>query len=337
MTTLSNQTITQTGNQTVELSKLTASKDNVRRVESEAGLTELVASIRAHGLLQNLTVRPNDKGKYEVVAGARRLAALRALANEKGTGWTKKSPIPVLILEGHNDTEISLAENTVRQNMHVADQVEAFRKLIEDDAMTPEQVADRFGISTMTVRRRIKLAKVSPRIMDEFRVGQVTLGQMEALAIADDHGEQESAFFDLPDWNRDERHIRSRLTQEKIRADNRLVRFVGVEAYVEAGGAITRDLFSADADLYLDDKPLVMTLAMARLEAEAEAIQMAEGWKWVEFYLSDSDARERLPVIASHKREHTDEESAEVAALSAYFEDNEGDYEAGQMTVEDAA
>ena len=332
-----NQTANQTGNHTVELSKLTASKDNVRRVESEAGLSELVASIRAHGLLQNLTVRPNDKGKYEVVAGARRLAALRTLANEKGSGWTKKSPIPVLILDQHNDTEISLAENTVRQNMHVADQVEAFRKLIEDDAMTPEQVADRFGISTMTVRRRIKLAKVSPRIMDEFRVGQVTLGQMEALAIADDHGEQESAFFDLPDWNRDERHIRARLTQEKIRADNRLVRFIGVEAYGEAGGAITRDLFSEDTDLYLDDKPLVMTLAMQRLEAEAEAIQTAEGWKWAEFYLSESDARERLPVIASHKREHTEEESAEVAALSAYFEENEGAYDAGQMTEEEAA
>jgi ParB family transcriptional regulator, chromosome partitioning protein len=337
MTTINNKTTTQTGNQTVELSKLTASKDNVRRVESEAGLSELVASIRAHGLLQNLTVRPNDRGKYEVVAGARRLAALRTLANEKGSGWTKKSPIPVLILDQHNDTEISLAENTVRQNMHVADQVEAFRKLIEDDAITPEQVADRFGISTMTVRRRIKLAKVSPRIMDEFRVGQVTLGQMEALAIADDHGEQESAFFDLPDWNRDERHIRARLTQEKIKADNRLVRFIGVEDYVEAGGAITRDLFSEESDLYLDDKPLVMTLALARLEDEAQAIQMAEGWKWAEFYLSESDARERLPVIASHKREHTDDESAEVAALSAYFEENEGAYDAGQMTDEEAA
>ncbi len=221
--------------------------------------------------------------------------------------------------------------------MHVADQVEAYCKLIEDDGMTPEQVGDRFGISTMTVRRRIRLAKVGPRIMDEFRVGQVTLVQMEALAIADDHGEQESAFFDLPDCNRDERHIRARVTEAKIRADNRLVRFAGVEAYVEAGGAITRDLFSEDTDLYLDDKPLVMTLALASLEEEAQAIQMAEGWNWAEFYLSESDARERLPVIASHKREHTHNESAEIAALSAYFEENEGAYDAGQMTEEEAA
>ena len=102
------------------------------------------------------------KGKFEVVAGARRLAALRALANEQGSGFDKASLIPVHVLESQNDTEISLAENTVRVNMHVADQIEAFRKLIEDDAMTPEQVGDRFGISHMTVRRRVKLARVSP-------------------------------------------------------------------------------------------------------------------------------------------------------------------------------
>lgn len=81
MTTTSMTRIT-----TIALSKLTASKDNVRRTQSEAGLTELCASIQAHGLLQNLTVRAAAKGKYEVVAGARRLAALRKLAESKGSG-----------------------------------------------------------------------------------------------------------------------------------------------------------------------------------------------------------------------------------------------------------
>ena len=54
---------------TIALSKLTASKSNVRRVESEAGLTELCASIKAHGLLQNLTVRKGAKGAYSDEAG----------------------------------------------------------------------------------------------------------------------------------------------------------------------------------------------------------------------------------------------------------------------------
>ncbi|MFM9973789.1 MAG: ParB/RepB/Spo0J family partition protein, partial [Beijerinckiaceae bacterium] len=331
MTNITNTTMT-----TVALSKLTASNANVRRVESDAGLTELCASIKAHGLLQNLTVRKGNKGKYEVVAGARRLAALRALANQPESGFDRASLIPVHVLEGQNDTEISLAENTVRVNMHVADQIEAFRKLIEEDAMTPEQVGDRIGISHMTVRRRVKLAKVSPRIMDEFRSGKASLQQMEALAVADDHGAQEDAYFNLPEWNRDERNIRARLTSEKISADNRLVQFVGLDAYRAAGGTITQDLFSENADTYLDSKAIVMTLVAARLEAAAAIVQ-AEGWKWAEYYSSERECGQHLPTIPSFKREHTEAENAEVAEIMAFIEAFEPAYEAGQMTPEEKA
>lgn len=321
---------------TIALSKLTASKDNVRRTQSEAGLTELCASIQAHGLLQNLTVRAAAKGKYEVVAGARRLAALRKLAGRKGSGITKSSPIPVHVLDGENDTEVSLAENTVRVNMHVADQVEAFAKLIDEDAMTPEQVADRFGISVMTVRRRIKLAKVSPRVMDEFRAGNATLQQMEALAVADDHAEQEDAYFTLPEWNRDASHIRNRLTSDKLKASSRFVRFIGIEAYIEAGGTITQDLFTEEDSQFLDDKGLVLKLCDERLEAAAQDIQ-AEGWKWAEHYLSESDCRQHLPTLPSFQREHTEAESAEVASIMAFIEENEPAYEAGDLTEDETA
>jgi ParB family transcriptional regulator, chromosome partitioning protein len=329
-------TTTMTRITTIALSKLTASKDNVRRTQSEAGLTELCASIQAHGLLQNLTVRAAAKGKYEVVAGARRLAALRKLAGRRGSGITKSSPIPVHVLDAENDTEVSLAENTVRVNMHVADQVEAFRKLIDEDAMSPEQVADRFGISVMTVRRRIKLAKVSPRIMDEFRAGNATLQQMEALAVADDHAEQEDAYFTLPEWNRDASHIRNRLTSDKLKASSRFVRFIGIDAYIEAGGTITQDLFTNEDNQFLDDKGLVMKLCGERLEAAAQDIQ-AEGWKWAEHYLSESDCRQHLPTLPSFQREHTEAESAEVASIMAFIEENEAAYEAGDLTEDETA
>jgi ParB family chromosome partitioning protein len=128
--------------------------------------------------------------------------------------------------------------------MHTADEVEAFRKLIEDDGMTSEQVGDRFGKSPMTVRRRVKLAKVSPRIMEAFRAGEVTLQHLEAFALSDDHKAQEATFDGLPEYNRTPEAIRARLANEKIAASHRLAQFVGVEAYSQAGGTITRDLFS---------------------------------------------------------------------------------------------
>lgn len=321
----------------VPLRALVPSPENVRRYQSEAGLTELAASIRAHGLLQNLTVRKAGP-KFEVVAGARRLAALRVLAKDAGSGWTDDSPVPVKMLDAENDAEISLAENTVRENMHAADQIEAFRKLIEDEGMTPEHVGDRFGLSHMTVRRRVKLAKVSPAILTDFRTGAVTLQELEALAVSDDHNEQERVLAALPTWQRNPDAIRAQLTREKIKADHRLAAFVGLDAYQASGGTLTRDLFATDADAYLDDKALVMRLASARVQAEAEAILAAEGWKWAEGYLSESEARAGyLASITAGRREPTEAEAAERDALAAWFEDNEAAYEAGDMTDEGEA
>ncbi len=285
------------------LRSLAPSKDNVRRFASEAGIEELCANIAALGLLQNLTGRKTAKGKYEIEAGARRLRALKELAKRgaviepEGVKVTLDYLVPVLVKGAdHNATELSLSENIIRENMHTADEVEAFRKLIEDDRMTPEQVGDRFGKSPMTVRRRVKLAKVSPRILEAFRAGEVTLQHMEAFALSDDHKAQEATFDGLPEYNRTPEAIRARLANEKIAASHRLAQFVGVEAYSQAGGTITRDLFSEDDEdaIFLDDKPLVVRLATEKLEAIAEQTRSDEGWKWFEVYLRRARKPQRL-------------------------------------------
>src|SRR4051794_6589435 len=84
---------------TVSLSKLIPSEENVRRYASKAGIDALAADIAAHGLLQNLNVKPANKGKVEVVAGGRRLKALKHLLREggsiQGVPVTKDYPVPV--------------------------------------------------------------------------------------------------------------------------------------------------------------------------------------------------------------------------------------------------
>ena len=182
---------------TIPLNMLVPDPQNVRRFNSEAGIDQLCAMIATNGLLQNLDVRPAPKGKYFVTAGARRLRALKELGKRgtvietEGVKVTGAYPVAVMILSTkHRPTEVSLVENLGRTNMPVADEVEAFRKLTEEDGFSPEQIGDRFGISHTTVRRRVKLAKVSGKIMEEFRAGHVTLDQMAALAVADDHAEQ---------------------------------------------------------------------------------------------------------------------------------------------------
>jgi ParB family chromosome partitioning protein len=269
----------------IPLSKLVPSKANVRRVNSTVGVSELADSIEAHGLIQNLTIRQAKKGdKYEVVAGARRLAALRLLVKE-GT-FDKGTMIPCNILDSVSDVEISLAENTQREAMHVVDSVLAYRQLAED-RMTAENIAARFGQSVVTVRQRLKLANLSPKILDVTREDEMTIELAKALAITDDHAQQESIWFERDGWSRQPQNLRAALTSEHVPSCDRLARFVGIEAYEAARGAMLRDLFAEDSTTFLTDRALLVTLATEKLEQAAEPLKI-EGWKWIEISLESA-------------------------------------------------
>jgi ParB family transcriptional regulator, chromosome partitioning protein len=147
----------------VQLKDLLRSDRNVRTTSSNL-VAELAASIRAHGLLQNLTVvaqlkKGKPTGKYTVVAGARRHAALLELVKQKVI--TTKYLVPCLIVDESAALETSLAENVVREEMHPADQFVAFKTMVDEGASL-EDVAARFGITVKTVQQRLKLANVSP-------------------------------------------------------------------------------------------------------------------------------------------------------------------------------
>jgi hypothetical protein len=107
--------------QMIPLNRLILSPANVRKTRTHVGIEELAASILAHGLLQNLQVRPGKGGKFEVVAGSRRHAALNLLAKQKSL--SKLAEIGCNVLDDADAVEISLAENTNREPMHPADQV----------------------------------------------------------------------------------------------------------------------------------------------------------------------------------------------------------------------
>jgi ParB family transcriptional regulator, chromosome partitioning protein len=264
----------------IPLNKLVAADENVRRTAaSDAGIQELAASIATHGLLQSLVVRKHRKGKYAVIAGGRRLTALRLLA-ERGS-IDAAFAVPCQIRDGGEAMELSLAENVLREPMHPADEFEAFRALV-DGGMAEADVAARFGVTEAVVSRRLRLARVSPAVMDAYRGEQLSLAQVMAFCVSDDHAMQERVFANLSEWNDDPHSIRDALTESEIAATDRRVRFVGLSAYEKAGGGVRRDLFCEDdSGIFILDPALLDRLADEKLAAEAEAVR-AEGWKWVE-------------------------------------------------------
>ncbi|PYE30254.1 ParB family chromosome partitioning protein [Rhizobium sp. PP-F2F-G38] len=303
----------------IPLTKLLPGKANVRRTKSTLTIPELAESIAAHGLIQNLTVRKARKGgKYEVIAGERRLAALQWLARQGRIDAAALIPCHVRTRDG-SDTEISLAENTQREAMGIVDEVLAYRQLIEE-GMTPDTIAARFGQSVVTVRQRLKLAHLSLKILDVLREDAITIEQAKALAISDDHAAQESAWFDAPAWRRDPRSIRAALTNAHVRSDEKLAQFVGIEAYEAAGGAILRDLFAETGNTYLTDRPLLVKLATERLEQAAEPLKI-KGWKWVQVSLeAPSIYGGGFGRIHPLEDVPTEAEQSDLASLDAQFD-----------------
>jgi ParB family chromosome partitioning protein len=301
----------------IPLSKLVPSPANMRKTGATAGIDELAASIAAHGLLQNLQVRSGPRGTFEVVAGARRLAALKRLAKAKTIA--KDAEVACHVLDGEDATEISLAENVLRLPMHPADQYEAF-KALADQGKGPEEIAARFGCSPAVIQQRLRLASVSPSLLDAYRNDDMDLDQLMAFAVSDDHGAQEKVWAELPAWNRHPSTLRRLLTHAHVEAHDRRARFVGIDAYVAGGGHVLRDLFEPEHEGYLTDPALLDRLVAQKLEREAEALR-AEGWKWVEI-VPEFDYRSIRDMARLYPKQTppTAEQQAEIDRLTEAYE-----------------
>lgn len=287
---------------------------NVRKTP-RMSIPELAASIQRVGLLQNLIViAAADGEQYEVVAGGRRLAALKLLAKKRRI--SKEWEVPCLLVADGTARTASLTENVQREAMHPADQFEAFAALVAEGRPIEDIAAD-FSVSPLVVQRRLKLANVSPRLLADYRAEAVTLDQLMALAITDDHTAQETAFYDAPTWQRQPSALRDRLTEREIDAFRHpLVRFVGLDTYEATGGGIRRDLFAeGDVGVYLTDAALLERMVQDKLAGIAAEVK-AEGWAWVDatpaVTHADLHAFQRAP---RERREPTKREAQRIERL----------------------
>ena len=273
----------------IPLNKFKKSPNNARKTpHSEASIEAYAASIAAKGILQNLVVEPEldadgaATGFYFVTIGeGRRLAQLLRVKRKE---IKKTEPIRCVIDTANDPHEISLDENVTRENMHPADQFEAFKKLAEERGFGAEEIAARFGVTPHVVRQRLRLGAVSPKLMQIYRDGDLALDQLMAFAITEDHARQEAAYERLS-FNRDASTIRRMLTEANVAATDRRAVFVGAEKYTEVGGTILRDLFTEDRGGYFEDVALLDMLVVAKLGREANALMEAEGWKWAQVLL----------------------------------------------------
>jgi ParB family chromosome partitioning protein len=307
----------------IPLNKLKKSPKNARRTpHGEAAIEALAASIAAKGMLQAPVVEPEvgedgqPTGFWLVTIGeGRRLAMLLRVKRKE---VRKAEPVRCVVDLANDPHEISLDENVTRMDMHPADQFEAFRRLAEERGLGAEDIGARFGVSAHVVRQRLRLGAVSPRLMAVYREDGLTLDQLMAFAVSEDHARQEQVYEQLS-WNRSAALIRRAMTEAKVPAGDRRAIFIGAEAYGDAGGTILRDLFTEDGGGWFEDVGLLDRLVIEKLEAIADEVRTREGWKWATAAL-DYPHGHGLRRVYPHPVERAPEEKAQLEALSAEYD-----------------
>ena len=325
----------------VPFNKLVLSEDHQARSATTPAMSlpELAASIKDSGVLQNLVVVQAARGRYEVCAGGRRLAALTLLVQQGDIA--DNYPVPVLVVPADKALIASLAENCFHVPMHPADEFAAFARLLAQ-GKSVEDVAAAFGVTPLIVKRRMKLATVSPRLMALYREGGIGLDCLMVLASVDDHQRQEQAWAGLPSWNQRPEHLRQLLTRGEVESDaDPLARYVTVKAYEKAGGPLRRDLFSDDdRKAYLLDPALLERLAADKLGKRAKQL-LSEGWKWVDIrprfaydeYVKHGELRKPRRAPTPEEAEALKALDTRIAALHEQMDalvNRDGDGDAGE-------
>jgi ParB family chromosome partitioning protein len=315
----------------IPFNRLVLSQSNVRTVKTGVSIEELAEDIARRGLLQSLSVRPviggdgKETGMYEVPAGGRRYRALERLVKDKRLA--KTAPVPCIVKEDGIAEEDSLAENTQREALHPIDQFRAFKTLI-DKGLSEEEIAARFFVAPAVVKQRLRLAAVSEKLIELYIAEDMTLEQLMAFTLTPDHARQEQVWDSLKaGWNKEAYYIRRLLTEGAVSGSDRRARFVGIEAYAEAGGAITRDLFEDDDGGWLEDAALLDRLAEARLKAQAQELAQ-EGWKWITVAIDfPYGHKQGLRRLSGESVDMSEQEETARAALSEEFDRIQAQYE----------
>lgn len=250
-------------------------------------LDDLLASIPVHGLNQSLRAR-DGHGVFEfplvVVAGNRRLAALRAIRDAggtiKGEAVTDDWLVPVIVSDLGDDEVLAVmtAENVQRVALTPLEEFRAFAAMATRS--TIKDVAAHFAVPEKRVRQRLKLAELHPDVLEALDGDKISMASAEAFTLGTP--EQQAAFLKKAKGNRWELEphaVKRAFTQKLITSDSTEAKLIGAAAYKAAGGELLRDQFGDIT--YWISTDLIPGLLEAHWASQVEA-WTADGWSFVE-------------------------------------------------------
>lgn len=170
----------------LRIAEIEPNREQPRKNFDDAALAALAESIREHGILQPLVVRPIIGGMYQIVAGERRWRAARMLGMNE---------VPVIIkeLSDGEAMQIALIENLQRENLNPIEEAQGYRQLIDSYEMTQDEIAKTVGRSRSAVANALRMLNLPREAQKLLQNGDISVGHAKALLAVDD----ENVLLDL--------------------------------------------------------------------------------------------------------------------------------------------
>jgi len=163
----------------IDVDRILPNSHQPRKTFEEESLNELADSIREHGLVQPIVVRPLEDGFFQLIAGERRWRASQRAG---------LSRVPAVIRQAgeHAALELALIENLQREDLNPMEEAQAYERLIADFGMTQEEVARRVGKNRATISNMLRLLKLPPEVQQWLRENRLSTGHAKALLSLND-------------------------------------------------------------------------------------------------------------------------------------------------------
>lgn len=159
---------------TLRISEIEPNRDQPRKNFSDEAIAALADSIREHGMLQPILVRPISNGGYQIVAGERRWRAARMLGLDE-------VPVNIRELSDFETMQIAIIENLQRENLNPVEEASGYNELIEKFGMTQDKVAKMVGRSRSAVANSVRLLSLPERVLKMLENGDISAGHARAL------------------------------------------------------------------------------------------------------------------------------------------------------------
>ncbi len=174
----------------ISLGLIEANPNQPRREFSEESLRELADSIREIGIVQPITLRQTEEGRYQIIAGERRFRASQLAGKET-------IPAYIITADDESTMEMALVENIQREDLNALEIALAYQKLIEQNNLSQEQLSKRVGKGRATIANFLRLLKLPAPVQMALKEKRIDMGHARALLSLDDPKQQIEVFGEI--------------------------------------------------------------------------------------------------------------------------------------------